>query len=434
MVTTRSQGRRGPPAKKKARTEKAKKQDCDILRLIQPDIWAGQILPFLGPGNFVFLALVCKQFKQLYEEYFVKLDPVPQLGCHVDEDTIETRRACVTDTLFSNVFSNLNCTQWWDRITREMIAENLQSGREAESDEGRAPLSEGDIRGLNRTDVFTAAAKYGDMEVIKWMHQNGFEWNVDVCSEAAAAGNLELLKYLHVNGCPWEEFTCTVAAEKGHLKVLQYLHEEQCPWNKSTCSEAAKHGHLEVLRYAHENGCPWGSGTTMYAAMDGRLETLKYAHQEGCPWDERTPWYAASNGHLETLKYAHENGCPWDCDTAERAAKHGHLEIVKYAHENGCPWDCRTAEAAAEQGHLEILEYVAGTEGNYPRPSILPTVALRGHLEVLKWLHQQKFPWDEEACKMAAYGKQKEVLDYLIDNGCPGAEKWLAYMKDNGGR
>jgi hypothetical protein len=38
-------------------------------------------------------------------------------------------------------------------------------------------------------------------------------------------------------------------------------------------------------------------------------------------------------------------------------AKGGHLEVLKYAHENGCPWSLWVCAYAAEGGHLEVLKY-----------------------------------------------------------------------------
>ena len=103
---------------------------------------------------------------------------------------------------------------------------------------------------------------------------------------------------------------CEQMARKGNLELLKYAHENGCPWDKDTCSEAAYHGHLECLKYAHENGCPWDESTCSAAAEKGHLECLKYAHENGCPWDERTCKWAAYYGHLECLKYAREHGCP----------------------------------------------------------------------------------------------------------------------------
>ena len=79
----------------------------------------------------------------------------------------------------------------------------------------------------------------------------------DTCDNAARRGNLEVLKYAHENGCPWSRRTCACAALRGHLEVLKYAHENGCPWNFDTCTFAAYRGQLEVLKYLHENGCPW---------------------------------------------------------------------------------------------------------------------------------------------------------------------------------
>ena len=62
-------------------------------------------------------------------------------------------------------------------------------------------------------------------------------------------------------------------------------------------------------------------------------------------------------------------GCPWDERTCSEAAR-GHLECLKYAHENGCPWDEETCSDAARRGHLECLKY----------------------------LHEKGCPWDERTC------------------------------------
>jgi len=42
-----------------------------------------------------------------------------------------------------------------------------------------------------------------------------------------------------------------------------------------------------------------------------------------------------------------------------------------------------------------------------------------GHLEVLKYLHENGCPWDEEGCVYASRNGHIEVLKYLHENGCP---------------
>ena len=55
----------------------------------------------------------------------------------------------------------------------------------------------------------------------------------------------------------WDDKTTSFAAKNGNLECLKYSHENGCYWNKLTTYYAAKNGHLDCLKYAHENGCPW---------------------------------------------------------------------------------------------------------------------------------------------------------------------------------
>ena len=80
----------------------------------------------------------------------------------------------------------------------------------------------------------------------------------DVCRDifvtirAAEGGELECLKYAHENGCQWDERTCTAAARNQHLNCLTYLHENGCPWNYETMATSKE----LCRRYAMENDCP----------------------------------------------------------------------------------------------------------------------------------------------------------------------------------
>jgi len=73
------------------------------------------------------------------------------------------------------------------------------------------------------------------------------------------------------------------------------------------------------------------------------------------------------------------------------AVSFGHLEILKYLHENGCSWNVRSCEIAS----------------------------MKGHLECLKYLHENGCPWNERCCENASYNGHLEVLKYLHENGCP---------------
>ena len=55
---------------------------------------------------------------------------------------------------------------------------------------------------------------------------------------------------------------------------------------------------------------------------------------------EKLSYLAAMRGKIEMLAHLRRaKGCKWDELTCAAAAEGGHLEVLKYAHENGCPWN-----------------------------------------------------------------------------------------------
>ena len=68
----------------------------------------------------------------------------------------------------------------------------------------------------------------------------------------------------------------------------------------------------------------------------------------------------------------------------------GHLELLKWLHSQGCILEERECDAAA----------------------------MRGHLDVVQWLHSQDCKWLSRTCRLAAEGGHLEVLKYLWSHGC----------------
>ena len=84
---------------------------------------------------------------------------------------------------------------------------------------------------------------------IKWMISNCLvtkrliaNWT-SIVRAAARYGNLNCLIYLHEQGCLWNSWTCVAAARGGHLVCLIYLHENGCEWTVSTIRAAAANSH-----------------------------------------------------------------------------------------------------------------------------------------------------------------------------------------------
>ena len=88
----------------------------------------------------------------------------------------------------------------------------------------------------------------------------------------------------------------------------------------------------------------------------------------GAPSGEDICHCAVQGNQMETLIWARKHGCPWEPPSSMRkpwdptccciAAWKGHLDVLKYLHENGCAWDDeKTCKQAADEGHLHVLKY-----------------------------------------------------------------------------
>jgi hypothetical protein len=94
------------------------------------------------------------------------------------------------------------------------------------------------------------------------------------------------------HGCPWGCGTGAVrqmtnhAARMGQLEVLKWLREQGVPRGDMTCAHAARGGYLEVLMWLREYHCPWGSATLFWSNYaDNAYEIRQWALAHGCPAD-----------------------------------------------------------------------------------------------------------------------------------------------------
>ena len=182
----------------------------------------------------------------------------------------------------------------------------------------------------------------------------------------------------------------SAALFSGHLAILKQLTffpdvSEAELFHADTFAIAASGGHLEVVQYLEENGCSWDCNACFCAVEGGHLKVLEFLRNRRCPGHEKIIDFAASIGQLNVLKYARQNG--WQLDSHARDV---------------------------------VMSRYFGP--NYPTTvdAWIPAYAAAGgHLEVLKYLRELQYPWDEKTCEYAAAGGHLEVLKYAHENGCP---------------
>jgi hypothetical protein len=128
---------------------------------------------------------------------------------------------------------------------------------------------------------------------------------------------------------------------------------------------------------------------------------------------------AAKYGHLPCVEYLVRcRTTPVTLEACKAAAGAGHLELLKYLFHQGFPWDKDTCLAAAGNGHLSCLQFAHEQACPWDQ-FVCREAALQGQLECLRFLFQQGCPHNHNVmCSLAAQGGNVLVLQYVIEYGC----------------
>ncbi len=170
-------------------------------------------------------------------------------------------------------------------------------------------------------------AEIGDLEGIKWLHQN----RPEACSQgamdqAAAYGHLEIVTWLH-----YHRFECCSKHTMDQIATIDYLENEKID--------------PDIGKWFRFEDCTQN-------AMDG----------------------AASNGHLEIVRWLHchrSEGCTYEAMNG--AAANGHLKIVKWLYQNKL---FKISMTGVAQENIDIARNIS---------------MRNGHLDIADWLYQTRF-------------------------------------------
>jgi hypothetical protein len=151
---------------------------------------------------------------------------------------------------------------------------------------------------------------------------------------------------------------------------------------------------------------------------------------------------AAAEGDLIELKKMHQHGLPlfWYPEEEYRddyklctieAARYGHLDCLKYAHENGCEWNSDLIAYAAKNGHLDCLRY-AFENGCQTSEYTTASAAEGGNLDCLRYVHENGCEWDSFTSSEAAENGHLDCLRYMHENGCEWNKSTTFSAAENG--
>ena len=254
--------------------------------------------------------------------------------------------------------------------------------------------------------------KEGSIETLKWVHENypnaSFRNRTE---DAAKYGRLDILQWMHQEGLynRCAPFGLSNAAKYGHLEVLKWLHEhEHDEYTYYAMDEAAENGFLNVVIWLHENT---KAGCTEYAYVkaleNGFLDVAIWLHEN----------------KQEDIKIKRKNEpTVYLSHVIEKVAKNGHLEVLKWMVMN-IPEMYKTVyhlDDAVDRWKYDVVIWCFdNTQHCFLTENGMDALAVNGSMDMIRLVSQYKGARNKLSIKrVARKGMLKmvtQICDYLSE-------------------
>lgn len=188
---------------------------------------------------------------------------------------------------------------------------------------------------------------------------------------------------------------------------------------------------LKVAKEDYLTLCP-------LAARRGELEILKWLIAHGCPCEKIPTWHAAAaGGKIAVLSWLKHNLAPFSNSewleitkvSAYGAVREGHLEVLKWLKSE----EEKKRERNKKKGRRGKGGSLAGFSKSVSSKKVFHLAIEKGDLTLLKWLKNEgECQWDDRCCPYAAGLGHLEVLEWMIEEGCPHRPLTLAWWAMGG--
>lgn len=335
---------------------------------------------------------------------------------------------------------------------------------------------------LEESNYSDLCAADGNLELLEWSCQIGYNCTERTLRKAAKYGHLHILQWLTSTKCSWDSKTCGIARRTGKKELFEYANKRRrLKLTKALCLSAVKDGHLNVIQYLYRNNIidnrcfhvaaemghlrivEWavkmeyisinnlagsfaraGDITSLQkiatltkedCSRSKDIETLKWFRSMNVPWDYGVCFKATWARNIPLLKYAVLNGCPVEEETFAIACECRNIELLKFLRSYGCEWSesapCGALIGNYEDGKdrlrsdeiginspLEVLEWLY--ESGCPFDYWVYRYAIEyADLPILIWLREKNIPWDKSVCESAVEHDKFDILKHLLEGECP---------------
>ena len=122
-----------------------------------------------------------------------------------------------------------------------------------------------------------AAGWHASLLTLVAAHELGLPMTGKVFAGAVASGREQIVDYLYnTYHCPMASDIGYSPAKMGNISMLRYLKERGYELHTHLAAAAAPAGHLEVMKYLRSEGCTWHDDNQIvgWAAESGNLEMV----------------------------------------------------------------------------------------------------------------------------------------------------------------
>ena len=155
--------------------------------------------------------------------------------------------------------------------------------------------------------------------------------------------------------------------------------------------------------------------------IDDNVPVLEWLSSNEVPYDiSKLCRVAAKHNSYSVLKWALHRGAALTPNLLNIAIRNEHLELVRWMHEEKhVPFERMSMAWATNTGNLELLKYVVKKNADI-HVEALKFAAIAGSETMVRWLRDElKRPWVFRVCAGAARGGHLSLLQYLRSQDCP---------------
>jgi hypothetical protein len=219
----------------------------------------------------------------------------------------------------------------------------------------------------NTIIIVQEAAKYGHLNIVKWILSNyttSESQQKNICYNALKSSNIDLIKYLFDNNYAFDKETTMscVCSQSKNFDLIKYVYNKNsCHWQTAGYPDILDSiirnfrkdpNFFEILHWAIDTGCPYSGYECLLAAKNNDIQLLKLLLSlKNIPIHFMCGFnlsgFAAYHGEFELIKWLKENLSKkelkreFNKSTTLMAAQGLQIYILNWLIKEGCEYNKR---------------------------------------------------------------------------------------------